>query len=163
MKAKLQAGVELDLLTQTELREELQAAAAWRTEIARGVRWRKFSAQGNVATGVWTIGGAATPNNDKDQMGPQDGFVWSVTRVAVSGNGFVAGTDLFSVFVDENTPSKLVTSGLTRWQPYDVGTLVLNGGEQLLLTGAGTGLAGTDVTVSGQAIELPVQLAWRMV
>jgi hypothetical protein len=87
---------------------------------------------------------------------------WAVTRYAVSGNGFVAGTDLFSTYVDEITPSKLVESGLTRGARYDPPTLVVNGPENLVLTGVGTGATGTDVTVSGAAIELPIHLAYQL-
>lgn len=162
MKAKFQVGSEIEFLTKDELGEELKTAlGAWRTEIGRGVRWRKFSGQGTVAGGAWVIGGTGA-NNDKDPLGPQPGFVWAVTRIAVSGNGFVPGTDAFSVYVGEAVPSRLVITGLTRGETWDVAVLVLNGGEELALTGVGTGLAGTDVTVSGQAVELPSQLAWQL-
>lgn len=166
MKFKIEAGAELDLISRGELREELAiATGAWREEISRGVKWRKFSAQGVVGTpnpaGTWLIG-AGAPNNSKDTLGPDVGFVWAVTRIAVSGNGFVPGTDLFSVYVDEISPSRLVISGLTRGNTWDVGTFVLHSGEALALSGAGTGVAGTDVTVSGQAVEVPAQLAWQL-
>ena len=162
MKFTIHAGAEMETLTQGELSEELTAAlSAWRAELGRGAKWRKFSARADVAAGVWTIGGASAPNNDKYATGPQPGFTWAVTRVAVAGNGVIAGTDLWSVYVDDVTPSRLVTSGHTRFQTYDVGVLVLNGGEQLTLNGVGTG-AGTDVTVSGQAVEIPEQLAWML-
>jgi hypothetical protein len=158
MKFKIQAGAEFDVLTQSELRETLDG---WYVEISRGIKFRKFSAQGNVSAGAWAIGGQAA-DNDKDPLGPAPGFVWAITRVAISGNGVVPGTDLYAVYVDEVTPTKLVTSGLTRGQIYDVGVLVLNGGERLALAGVGTGGTGTDVTLSGQAVELPVQLAWQL-
>ena len=161
MKVKLQAGAEMDLLTREEVRAELQAHGAWRGEIARGVKFRDFSGQGTVTGAVWSIGGD-TPNNDKDPLGPQAGFVWAVTRIAVSGNGFVPGTDLFSVYKDSISATKLIVSGLTRGTTWDVPTLVLNSNQVLALTGAGTGLTGTDVFVSGQAVELPVQLAWQL-
>lgn len=158
MKVKLTANAELDLLTQQELGQELEAAAkAWRKELSRGVRFVKFSAQTNVATGVWTI----LPEAGDNRLGPAEGFVWSVTRLSVAGNGFTIGTDAFHVYVSEVTPSKLAARGSNPIF-FDPAVLVLMGGEDLAFSGAGTNVAGTDVHVSGQAIELPAQLAWQL-
>ncbi len=155
---EIKAGAKLDLLTQKELQASL---AGWFAEITRGVRFRQFSAQGTVVGGVWTIGGSAAENR-ASSLGPEPGMLWAVTGIAVSGNGVIPGTDLFSVFIDEVTPSKLVDSGLTRSRSWDSPSLVLQGESRLAFTGAGTGIAGTDVTVSGRAVEVPVQLAWQL-
>lgn len=160
MKVKLQAGAELDLFNREEMAAELDRIfAAWKAEIPRGVKWRPFSASTVAAGGVWAIGG---PGNDKDQLGPNPGFVWAVTRLAVSGNGVVQGTDIWNVFMDDIAPSKLVSSGHTRFVTYDVGVFVLNPNGQILAQGAATGLGGTDVTLSGQAVELPKELSWQL-
>lgn len=157
MKAKLQAGMELDLLSKAEVAEVLtEARASWQKEIARGVRFRSFSSVATVAGGVWSIGAAA----GVDQLGPREGFIWSVTRIAVSGPGLVLGTDLFSAYVSEVTPVKLIQSGLTRGAQWDMGVLVLVGGDRLTLAGVGTGVG--EVYVSGAAVELPVQLAFQL-
>lgn len=164
MEAEFKVGGKIDFLSPKEFKEELASfRAAWQTEISRGVRWRQFSGQTSIAAGitVWTIGGAAA-NNRQSQLGPEDGFVWSVTRLAVSGSGFTEGTDTFGVFVDEATPTRLVSSGLTRQEKYDVGTLVLTGGQGLVLDGISSVAGGGDIYVSGQAVELPVQLAWQL-
>lgn len=155
MKFKLQAGAELDLITEHEMRGVL---ADWMAEITRGVKFRQFSARADVSGGVWTI---TQDRNNSDVLGPAGGMIWAVTRIAVAGNGFVAGTDTFSVYTDEITPSKLIESGLTRGARWTPPVVTLNGSEKLALSGVGTG-AGTDVTVSGQAIELPLQLAWQL-
>jgi hypothetical protein len=148
MRFKLQAGAELDLLNREEMREELDA---WSTELRRGIRFRQISGRTDRAGGVYTL----------TVDGPREGFMWAVTRLFVSGGGVVAGTDVFSVYVDEVTPSKLVESGLTRGQRWDVPTLQLDGGSVLIVSGVGTG-AGTDVTASGQAVEIPMQAAWQL-
>lgn len=158
MKFKINAGAEIDVLNKEELQETL---GSWFTEISRGVRFRQISAQGTVSGGVWTIGGNA-PDNHKDPLGPSNGFLWAVTRLALAGGGVVLGTDLWNVYVNEIAPSKLVQSGLTRFAMYDVPVLILQGGDRLAAAGAGTGVAGTDVTISGQVVEIPVQLAWQL-
>lgn len=158
MKFKLQAGAELDILSAPEVRQIL---GSWFTEVTRGIKFRQFSGRAALAGGVWTIGGNATDNR-QDVLGPEPGLLWAVTRIAVSGNGFVPGTDAFSVYIDEVTPSKLIESGLTRGARWDVPIVQLNGGERLTLSGVGTGVNGTDVVVSGQAVEVPAQLAWQL-
>ncbi len=158
MKFKMTAVGEIDVLTQHELRESL---AGWMAEITRGVRYRQFSAGANVAGGVWTIGGTSADNN-QDTLGPRPGMLWAITGIAVSGNGVIPGTDLFSVYTNEVSPSTLVVGGLTRGQMFDIPPFVLNGGDQIALAGVGTGVAGIDVTVSGRAVEVPDQLGWQL-
>jgi hypothetical protein len=160
MKAKLEAGMTLDFLTSEELRGELASAMkAWRSEIARGVRFPKFSGQGVITGGAFRIGGDGDAN--KSRLGPDAGFVWAVVRLSAFGGGFVPGTDSFNVWIDEVTPSRLVETGITRTAKYDITGLVLVGPESLVFTGTST---GTDpVTVAGQAVELPVQLAYSLV
>ena len=158
MKFKLQAGMELDLLTREELGEELdRSAGSWRGELSRNVRFPRFSARTDVVGGVWAIN---PDSNTAGKLGPKVGFIWSVMRLAVSGGGIVLGTDVWRAFVGENAPSQFVDSS-TRGMSFNPGALVIRDGESLLFAGAGTG-AGTDVTVVGQAIELPDFLAWQL-
>lgn len=161
MKFKLHAGAELDLLTKSEMLEALDAARiSWQREISRGVKFRKFSAQGVVAGGVFNIGGD-TPDNRKDPLGPAEGFVWSLTRIAVSGASINPAADTYAVYTDEITPSKLIVNGLSRGATWDGAVTVLNGGERLWLRGAASA-GGNDVWVAGAAIELPEHLAWQL-
>lgn len=156
-KVKLQAGVDLDLMNAAEAREVVRTElAAWHKEITRGVKFRTFSAQTVNGGATWTI---ADPT--ADPVGPREGFSWSVTRFTVSGGGVVPGTDAYNVGVNELSPSKLIETGLTRGKTFDVGGLVLNGGDRLVFGGASTGTLALPIVVSGAAIELPAQLAWR--
>lgn len=155
---KFQVGAEWDLLNRAELDAALdKALQSWAKEIGRGVRFREFSGRGNVVGGVWTIDGHAAGQT----LGPAEGMVWAITRAAISGNGVVVGTDLWSLYSGEVSPSKLVESRLLVTRYFDVPNVVLAGGNCLVATGVGTG-AGADVTLSGQAVELPVQLAWQL-
>lgn len=157
MKFKIQANADIDLLTKDEVKDVL---VGWMAEIARGVKFRSFSASGTGAGGgaVYTIDGAATAN-----LGPQAGFTWAVMRLYVSGAGVTAGTDLFSVFANAADPSRLVVSGLTRGKEWGSGGFVLNGNDRIVVQGVATGTAGGAVVIAGQAIEVPQQLAYRLV
>ncbi len=152
MEFKIEAGAKINLLTKEEVGEVF---AGWKAELARGIKFRTFSIRTDVAGGVFST-------TNVDFAGPDAGFVWAVTRLAISGAGLVLGTDLANVYVDDVTPSKLVMSGLTRQATWDIPGLILTGGSRVIVTGVGTGATGTDVTVSGAAIEVPLQLAWQL-
>lgn len=155
MEATINAGVKVDFANRAEVRAEMDAAlAAWSTEIRRGVRFRRFI--GNVAQGAtWSI----APDG-RDSIGPDEGFVWSVTRVALGG-AITFGTDVWSIFVNEAGPSGLITSSTARRELFDVGVNVLNGGDRLIVAGASTAV-GAQINITGSAIELPEQLAWQL-
>jgi len=155
MKVKIQAGAEIDTLTREELRAEL---TAWRGEIGRGVKFRKSS-----VTTVALAGNLFNTGGTKDtEIGPNAGMILAITSVWVSGAGFTAGTDTFSVFVNEIAPSNLRTSGLTRGKDWAQTGLVLVGNDRLFTSGTAAGAAGTAVAVAWSGIEVPEQLAWML-
>jgi len=162
MEVKLEAGARLDFLTKDEVRAELRA---WGLEITRGIKFKQFSATVNLTAATFTIGGFGA--SVAETLGPAPGFVWAVTRVAMSGAGFLPAADSYSVFIDEITASKFVVgvpgvAASTAAHEWNVPGLILNGGERLAVSGGSTGVAGTPITLSGQAVELPVQLAWQL-
>lgn len=159
-KFKIQANADIELLTRDEVRDVLRG---WMEEIHRGLRFQEFSVTATVAgAGTWQV---AAPG-PHDTLGPAPGMVWAITRVAVSGPGFARATNDFSVYKDEISPSKLVitvpgvATSTASWE-WDVGGLILVGGRRLAFAGAGT--AGQQVTVAGEAVEVPVQLAWQLI
>lgn len=88
------------------------------------------------------------------------GPAYSITVFGQVTTGTAA--DTYAVYVDEVAPSKLIQAGITRGAVWDTPLVVLAGGQRLVLAGIGTGTGGTDVTVSGQVVELPIQLAWQL-
>lgn len=156
MKAKLEAGVELDFLTQDEAR---QVFADWIEEIRRGVRFVRRSMTGTVAgAGTLAIGTGFTP--DGEAMGPEGSFAWAITRVSVAG---LSAAQKISLWTNEAQPSQFLgfiqeAKGHETFTPT---ALMLNGGDKLLVTGAAL-TASAVITVTVQAIEIPVQLAWQL-
>jgi len=154
MKVTLKAGAELDLLTATEVREVL---AAWHTEIRRGVRWRQFSAHTIDSGATFALGGLSDARNDV--LGPAEGMIWAVTRIAVSGAGFNPAADAVNVFVDEVSPTKFVATlpagaASTAAMTWTVPGLVLDGGSRLAVTGGSTGTAGGDIVLGAATVIL---------
>jgi hypothetical protein len=156
MKAKFEVGADIDFLTRDELRAEL---SGWLAEISRGVRFRAFTGTGTVAGGVWQIT-SDTPGG-KD-LGPAAGILWSVTGLIVSGSGYSPAADTYSVYLGDVSAARLQRSAIVRDTSWDVGGLVLTGPERLALAGVGTG-AGTEIVVSGRAVEVPIHLGWQLI
>lgn len=159
---KINAGVDVEVATPAEVREIAAGMLnGWREELRRGVKFRKAGGQTNRvagASGAWSIG---EPAHAHDAMGPDPGFIWSVTNIAVAGGGFVPGTDTFSIFNGAASTLTVVGTGFTRQAQFDVGALVVNSGDWITLTGVGTGTGGTDIGVTILLAEVPVQLAWQ--
>lgn len=165
MKTQIKAGAELDTLNKDELHAVLRTVTAdWFNQVSRGDRYRRFSAQGTIAAGALTIGGAEQLDN---VLGPKEGFVWAVKRVALYGLT-TYDTETPAVFsepvrlhINDEGPASLVHPAVQGYQGFNTDELVLYPGDTLLAVGAG--LTGTGIiTLTGQARELPMPLAWRI-
>lgn len=150
MKVKIQAGAELDLLTDAELRTALRD---FNEEIRRGVRFVRRSA-------------VATPNAGNilladDHMGPQGSMVWSVTRISLVGVNLTDSTELL-LYINEISSTSFV-AGITarNWAGFDLGQLVLQPLDRLIFSYP-FGDAATPIGINVQAVEVPIQLQWQL-
>ena len=159
-EVKLAAGAKLDVLNRHELKTVLEAARRdWFSQVSRGDRYRRFSAVGTVAAdgvaGSLVIGGAEAADAG---LGPAEGFVWDVRRLAVFGLG---ANDTVKLFVNDDGPSSGVHPSVSGFLPFDQAQLVMYPGDVLLVKGTGLTATG-NITVTGQARELPMPLAYRL-
>lgn len=155
-KFKIQAGAEIDTCTKKEMEDAIAAASTnWIGEVARGDRFRRFSAYGDVLTNTITIG-----ESPDSRIGPDPGFVWAVRRIALSV--VPAAGDNIKLYHDSDNDSALICTDITNYLGFDQGELVLYPGDTLLIKGAYTASDGVRVWVTGQARELPISLAWRI-
>lgn len=165
MKTKLQAGAELDLISKEEMKDVLKTVTQdWFSQVGRGDRYKRFSAAATISGGTLTIGGS----NQRDHvLGPAEGFVWAVQRIALSGLTTNTGTPLTSstepvqLFLNDDGASSLVHPAVQGFIDFGDHELVLYGGDTLLVTGTGLTKTGV-VTLTGQAREVPAPLAWRL-
>lgn len=156
MKTKIQAGATLDLINKDEMRDVLQTVTKdWFNQVGRGDRYRRFSAWGDISGGAVTIGGAEQLDHT---LGPAEGFVWAVQRIGIHN---LDSADSLALYINDDGPSALVHPGITTYQDFGQTQLVLYPGDTLLLTGSSLTDTGI-VTVTGQARELPMPLAWRL-
>lgn len=165
-EARLAAGAKIDVLNRKELREVMDAVTRdWFTQVSRGDRYRRFSAKGTIdGTGGLLIDGTTAENQT---LGPAEGFVWAVQRIGVygltsrTGTPLVATTEPVDLYLNDDGPSSIVRPAVEGYADFGQYSLVLYPGDTLLVKG--TALTSTgQVTVAGQAREVPLPLAWRL-
>lgn len=165
-EVRLAAGQKMDVLNKKELKEALDVATRdWFNQVARGDRFRRFSAAAAIdGSGGLEIGGSSARDA---VMGPAEGFVWAVQRIAVygltsaTGTPLVATTEPVQLFVNDDGPSSLVDPALVGYRDFGNYQLVLYPGDVLLVKGTALTSTGT-ATVTGQVREVPLPLAWRL-
>jgi hypothetical protein len=156
VKFKIAGGAEFETLTKHELEETLHA---WTVELGRGTKYRRIGGQAAVNGGALSIGGPAG-GPGTGEMGPSDGFVWSVRRLAVVG---LTGTDAVSLYTNEAQPLSLVRTLSAPWSyEWGSGVWVLYPGDAILVAAA-SGLAATGtIIVTGQVEEVPHMNVWTL-
>lgn len=154
MKFKIQAGAEIDVATRDEVRQEIAAVrSSWMAEVAKGDRFVSFSGFADITAGEVLIGATG------EAIGPQPGFVWSVTRLALTN--YDPTTDAVAIYRGDVSDSATVIPLMDRRHELFSGNeLVLYPGDTLQAAGSVTGSG--RVWLTGQARELPVSLAWRL-
>lgn len=165
MQTEIKAGAKIDTINKKEMREVLDTVTrGWFNEVSRGDRYRRFSAKGTIAAGALLIDGTSAEDAN---LGPADGFIWAVQRIAVyglttyTGDPLTLTTEPVALYLCDNGPSSLVHPAIEGYKSFGAYELVMYPGDTLLLSGAGLDAEGI-VTMTGQARELPMPLAWRL-
>lgn len=155
-KIKLALGAELDVLDQQQLDQTMGKHSQWERDAAFGLRHIDLPLlQGKAsAGGVLALGGDQV---DGRNIGPTQGYTWSVKRLSVTGFG--APTETVQVFKDSNFVCTIgAASGFVT---FSKGALMLRPGDFLRLTGTGL-TANEQITMSGEADMAPGPLIWKL-
>lgn len=159
MEFELKAGGRINLLTKAEASDAIRGALKdWQAEAVRGARSIRFASYNVIAGGAVQIGGTDGFGAANGALGPEAGFVWSVKRLAFTG---ITGAETLNVYINTASPFELVRTGATSFERFGSDELVIVGPERLLITGSGLSLTG-NVTVAGQAMELPIGMMWKL-
>lgn len=156
----MSAGTRFDVLNRHELEQTIQA---WQLAAIKGARPTRFTGQGTIAAGAFSV----DSTNLNNQLGPETGFCWVVRRLAVSG--VTVTTEASGVYIGIADVLHLVTPNLTGlatctgYLEYTKGALILGGGDRLVVASTGVIASTGTVTVSGAAIEVPIGLLHRAV
>jgi hypothetical protein len=176
-KLRFDVGAEADILSPDEHKKHLMSLVVAEVyERARGVKPIRFTAQGTVAsTAVVIPGGAVTGEQyygSVPAIGPGDGYVWAIQRIAVYPLGGTA--DVIGIFRQAATagggsaftiqPQSYLgqlTTTVPFWHPGSHGLLLLPD-EQITLANIGALTTTGQLTVNGEAIEVPSEMVYKL-
>jgi hypothetical protein len=153
---------EIDLLTKSELDQVFSSHmdAEWRDRF-RGVKFMKLPRINVVATGTQTTIAHVPPGQ---QQGPDSGFIWRIGRVTVSSNGadtgavtLYNGTDFTNLSGEYQVDNTLKIGAA--YYPGSRGLYVFP--DEYLYYSAVT-VAGNTYTVTGQAVEVPMEMQGKI-
>lgn len=155
MKTTFDIGAPFETLTQGELRDELTRVEQERIrQYARGIKYMRFGPVAvTIASNAFSIDGTSLPD-----MGPRDGFIWSIRRILVTGLATGATPDVVNLY--RNKPSGIPVwqlNGNTFGTTFGKTELLLLGGETLSIANSGSITATGQVTLSGDALEVPAE------
>jgi hypothetical protein len=154
VKFKIQAGGEIDVATRSEVREEIEAVkTSWFAEVAKGDRFVRFAGAADIVAGTIDFG-----EYSYEYIGPREGFVWSVKRIAVTV--YDPATDDLALYGGSPSSSTVIIPHMDTLNLFPGNELVLYPGEHLYVGGMVTGPG--RVWITGQAREIPLSLAWRL-
>lgn len=158
----LQAGARFEIPNKAEVRDAFSAELDARDrQAARGFKWLRLP---EILTGT-PSGNAITLGATKGQvLGPESGYAWSLKRLIVSGLTTGATPDVVNLYRNDRF------SGPPLWQfngnnfGYTFGKLelVLMGGDTLSLQNVGSIASTSPVLVSGELIEVPAEMLWKL-
>jgi hypothetical protein len=161
-KITLQGGMHLEVPNRDENREDIARVMDERELIqARGVKWMRLPEMyGTPANSALTM-----DESHGTVVGPEQGYVWSLRRIVVDGLTASATTpDILNMYRNSTGSAPL-------WQfngnsfGYTFGRLemTLMGGDTLMFASVGTFAATGRVRVSGELVEVPAEMAWKLV
>jgi hypothetical protein len=159
---RFDVGQSADLLSPGEhrhvLRDELEAAERARQS---GRKWMHLPPlQGTASNGLLLLGHAAPV------CGPQSGYLWSVTRLVVTG--LTSGTipDLVNFFLNDSRggagPVWWQLNGNSFGETFGRGQMLIMPGETLICRSSGTFAATGTVTVTGDLEQVPAEMQGRL-
>jgi hypothetical protein len=101
-------------------------------------------------------GGSVVITSTEHDLGPPDGFAWAFQRITAAG---LASADVISLYrgvpssgtVDASNFMNVLTGTAPSWHPGRTG-LMLQPGESVVASG--TGLTATQVTITGEVIQM---------
>jgi hypothetical protein len=160
---KLRAGADIETLTHGEMRDALAEHRREQRADARGFKWMRLPEFliGKAAGGQLSLGLAA----GETRVGPNQGYVWSLSRLVVDGLTSGATPDVVNLYRNDNT------TGPPLWQfngnnfAYTFGKMqvTLLSGDSLTLVNVGTFTATGQIRITGELWELPSERIFEFI
>lgn len=155
MKFKIQAGGEIDLLTDKELQKSLDNhVKQFNQLLSEGVEYNKLS----VAVGSGTIpsqgtGGGVYAGGIYELGGPEPGFIWSVKNISYIGLNAVNPTHLF---LNGYSNGDLIYTGLVDKGTAIIGSngFIVKGGSKILAAAVAVLTAAATINIAYQQVPI---------
>jgi hypothetical protein len=158
----LQGGMKLEIPNREENRADVARVMDERELVnARGVKWMRLPEIYGTASGS-----ALTLDEAHGSLivGPEQGYLWALTRIVIDGMTTGATPDVLNMYRNSTGSAPL-------WQfngnnfGYDWGKLriTLGPGDTLKFASVGTFAATGRIRVSGELIEVPAEMAWKLI
>lgn len=156
---ELRVGGHIDVLDKNEMREIVDEQTKQLIAEAEGIKHIDFYATGTIAAGAVTIPSpnpASVGQLQIPDLGPEDGYIWSLQRVTIDGLPKFTGTQTV------NTPAvPASTTPVQNPYPFPV-TVVISGGTvtAVVVNGLTVGTGdGTYIVPSAGSISITYSVA----
>ena len=159
----LQAGARFEIPNKAEVRDAFSAELDARDrQHARGFKWMRLPEylSGKASASAITLGVAT----GQPALGPESGYAWSLKRLIVSGLTTGATPDVVNLYRNDrfSGPPLWQFNGNTFGYTFGKLELVLSPGDTLSLQNVGTFNATGTILLSGELIEAPAEMLWKL-
>ena len=161
---KLHAGVELHNLSPDEVRGIVTEEGAVERARLRGIKGaqlpRSFGA--TPTGGTFTLG--TTLPGPSGFYGPDNGYIWFISRLIVNGLTAGATPDVINLFFDDSfSQIQWQFNGNNFGYTFSRSELLLNPGQGLMFRSGSPFATTSYVSVAGQYWIIPAEMAGRLV
>jgi hypothetical protein len=138
-------------------REEIDAV---QRDQARAVKWMRLPA---ILQGFAASSALALTVGNGFNLGPDQGYAWSIRRLAVSGMTAGATPDVVNLDLHSSKPQLWQFTGAATCATFGKLSLVLLPGDRLELVSVGTFASTSLITLAGELVEVPAEMLWKLV
>ena len=145
------------------LREDRQAVEAARLE---GIKYFRLpTLYATPSSGTVVLGQSWSGQSYTGQIiGPNEGYVWSIRRLAANGLGTGTSPDILNVYRNGTGVAPVWQLNGNNWgYSFGPAELLLMPGEKLIAASLGSLVATVQVTLTGDAIEIPFAMIGKLV
>ena len=169
-KVKLDIGATIDTLSKDELDDSLatyrQQGDAYEQAAVRGIKYFRLPRlYATPASGTVLLGEAWAGQSYTDQyIGPNEGYVWSIRRIAVNGLATGQSPDLLNLSRNGIRTDPVWQLNGNNWSyTFGKAEMVLLAGERLIGYSSGSLISTNQITITGDAVEVPSQMIGKLV
>ena len=165
--SKVDISGAVGFLTKGDLDDSLHAyREESELELARGLKYFRLPRLYAVPSGgTVRLGEAWAGQPYTGQVtGPREGYAWSIRRLAASGLGTGTSPDILNVYRNGVSLEPFWQLNGNNWG-YTFGRteMLLLGGERLMAQSVGSLVSTVQITLTGDAVEVPAEMIGRLV